>query len=62
VPLPFLKIKTEAEVSSFSLYEVLLECSQTVIVVTASVKEDERGGQGTFLQAYCISLPCGTAL
>jgi hypothetical protein len=29
-----------------SLYEVLLESSQTVVVVTASVKEDERGGQG----------------
>jgi hypothetical protein len=27
-------------------YEVLSEISLTVIVVTASVKEDERGGQG----------------
>jgi hypothetical protein len=29
-----------------SLYEVLLESSQTAIIVTASLKEDERGGQG----------------
>jgi hypothetical protein len=28
------------------LYEVQSESSWTVIVVTASVKEDERGGQG----------------
>jgi hypothetical protein len=28
------------------LYEMLLESSLTVILVTASVKEDERGGQG----------------
>jgi hypothetical protein len=27
-------------------YEVLSESSRTVIVVTASVKEDEKGGQG----------------
>jgi hypothetical protein len=27
-------------------YEVLSEISQTVIIVTASVKEDERGSQG----------------
>jgi hypothetical protein len=33
----------------------------TVIVVTASVKEDERGGQG-YTQAYCISLPHDTTL
>jgi hypothetical protein len=30
----------------FTKYEVLSESSPTVIVVTASVKEDERGGQG----------------
>jgi hypothetical protein len=29
-----------------SLYKLLLESSRTVIVVTASVKEDEREGQG----------------
>jgi hypothetical protein len=28
------------------IYKVLLESSQTVIVVSASVKEDEREGQG----------------
>jgi hypothetical protein len=27
-------------------YEVVLESSQTVIAVIASVKDDERGGQG----------------
>jgi hypothetical protein len=32
--------------SSAKIYEVLSENSQTVIVVIASVKEDERGGQG----------------
>jgi hypothetical protein len=34
---------------SFSLkimYSIYMETSLTVIVVTASVKEDERGGQG----------------
>jgi hypothetical protein len=36
------------------------ESSQTVIVVTASVKEDERGGQGhTFTS---LSLPLDTAV
>jgi hypothetical protein len=29
-----------------ALYEVVSECSWTIIVVTAPVKEDERGGQG----------------
>jgi hypothetical protein len=42
-------------------YEVLPECSWTVVVVTASVK-DERGGQGHTSASYCISLPCDTAL
>jgi hypothetical protein len=43
-----------------SVYEVLLESSQTVIVVTASVKEDESVGQGHVSADYCISLPCET--
>jgi hypothetical protein len=30
----------------FGFYEVPLESSRTVIVVTAAVKEDERGDQG----------------
>jgi hypothetical protein len=30
----------------FMMYEVLLESSRTAVVVTVSVKEDERGGQG----------------
>jgi hypothetical protein len=30
--------------------EVLSESSWTIIVVTASVKEDERGGQGLWVQ------------
>jgi hypothetical protein len=29
-----------------ALYEVVLESSQTVTVVTASMKEDEKEGQG----------------
>jgi hypothetical protein len=41
--------------------EVLSETSWTVTFVTASVKEDESGDQG-HPQAYCISLPCDTAL
>jgi hypothetical protein len=43
-------------------YKMLLESSQTVIVVTASVKEDEKGGQGHTPQVYCNSLPHDTAL
>jgi hypothetical protein len=42
------------------LYEVVSESSQTVIV-TATVKEDERGGQGHTL-AYFLSLPSDTML
>jgi hypothetical protein len=34
--------------------EGVLESSQTVIFVTASVKEDERGGKVTLPQAYCM--------
>jgi hypothetical protein len=44
------------------VYEVASESSRTVIVVTALVKEDVRGGQGHTLKAYCISLPRDTAL
>jgi hypothetical protein len=43
-------------------YEVLSESSRIVIVVTASVKEDEGEAKVTLLQAYCISLPHETAL
>jgi hypothetical protein len=31
---------------SLRLYEVVSESSQALIVVTVSVKEDEKGGQG----------------
>jgi hypothetical protein len=34
------------ELPFFYTYKVLSESSRTVIVVIASVKEDERGGQG----------------
>jgi hypothetical protein len=33
------------------IYEVVSESSRTVIIVTASVKEEERGGQGHFTLA-----------
>jgi hypothetical protein len=36
-------------------YEVESESSWIVIVVTASVKEDERGGQGHTSASHCIS-------
>jgi hypothetical protein len=36
-------------------YKVLLESSRTIIVVTASVKEDERGDQGHI--SASLSLP-----
>jgi hypothetical protein len=39
------KINT-MKAKNITQYEVVSESSQTVIVVTASVKEDERGGQG----------------
>jgi hypothetical protein len=32
------------------------------MLLSASVKEDERGGQVKLLQAYCISLPRDTVL
>jgi hypothetical protein len=38
------------------------ECSWTLIVVTALVKDDERGDQGHNSQAYCINLPRDTML
>jgi hypothetical protein len=45
------------------VYEVVSESSQTVIiVVTASVKDDEREAKVTLPKAYCISLPRDTAL
>jgi hypothetical protein len=44
------------------IYEVVSESFWTVIVVTASVKEDERGAKVTLLKAYCIRLPHDTAL
>jgi hypothetical protein len=44
------------------MYEVLLENARTIIVVTASVKEDKREAKVTLLQAYCIGLSCDTAL
>jgi hypothetical protein len=43
-------------------YEMLSEISRTVIVVTASVKEDEKVAKATFSQAYCISMPRDTML
>jgi hypothetical protein len=44
-------------------YEVVSESSGTVIVATASMKE-AGGGEGKVIlpQAYCISMPRGTAL
>jgi hypothetical protein len=42
-------------------YEVLSESSRTLIVVTASVK-DEGEAKVTLPQACCISLPYETAL
>jgi hypothetical protein len=33
-------------VNAVLIYKILFDRSLTVIVVTASVKEDERGGQG----------------
>jgi hypothetical protein len=38
--------RATTELFSQRMYEVVSESSRTVIVVTASVKEDERGGQG----------------
>jgi hypothetical protein len=44
------------------VYEVLSESSWTVIVVTASLKEDEGKAKVTLPQAYCISLLRDTSL
>jgi hypothetical protein len=40
----------------------LLDSSRTVIVATASVKEDEVEAKLTLPHAYCISLPRDTML
>jgi hypothetical protein len=42
-------------------YEVVSESSQTVIVVTASVKEDGRGGQGHISKSH-VTLHCEHSL
>jgi hypothetical protein len=45
------------------MYELILESSQTVTVVTALVKEDDgREAKVTLPQAYCICLPRDTML
>jgi hypothetical protein len=45
-----------------SFIQGVSESSWTVTVVTASVKEDERGGQGHTSTSLCISLPHDTVL
>jgi hypothetical protein len=42
--------------------EVVLESSQSVTVVTVSVKEDERGGQGHTSKSLLHHLSCDTTL
>jgi hypothetical protein len=45
------------------VYQLLSESSQTVTVVTASVKEDERGGQGHTSASVChMTLRCEQTL
>jgi hypothetical protein len=47
--------KMSPKIEFLTTYKVVSESSWTVIVVTAPVKEDDRGGQGHTLEVYCVS-------